>query len=344
MKTKNIFNFISAINLIGLISVIVFTSCSNENLNDLNPPEEINNQSIEIMGKNVAIEDKTLSFENESDFKNLIYQIKNQKSVSTRQNAVVNYSLTTNKSLSIDGFQSLYEIYEEALKVSESYYEREGGYEEFKEIYDCLYFPEYKDDYSAYLPVSDSDLAKILSPKGEVIIGGIVKNMKDINSYEQLRVLGLSIPDIDNIDKEETKDMVSRVTTRTTKQVTLTENEVYTENKRKIWIDIQPNTNYNHPYIVRFDIAFRKKGFLGAWYNHSAVTDFTLTCDSKTYGYYWMRDGKSGSSSHNYYFDVVGNLSDPVENLHGNVKVNYDALANIWFTLYFNNQNVGIPG
>ena len=341
MKTKNIFNFISVITVMGFISVIIMTSCNNENLNDLNLSEEIDNQSIKILGKNVLIEDKTLSFENESEYKDLIYKIKNQKPVSTRHNTVGTYSLTTDKTFNIGGFQSLYEVYEEALSVAESYYEREGGYEEFKKMYDCLYFPEYKDDYSAYLPVSDKYLAKILSPKGEVIIDGVVKNMKDVNSYEQLIELGLAIPDI---DKEETEDMESPVTTRAAKYVTLTENQVYTENKRKIWIDIQPNTNYNHPYIVRFDIAFRKKGFLGAWYNHSAVTDFTLTCDSKTYGYYWMRDGKSGSSSHNYYFDVVGNLSDPVENLHGNVKVNYDALANIWFTLYFNNQNVGIPG
>ena len=68
----------------------------------------------------------------------------------------------------------MYDEYSEAMSVAESYYEREGGYEEFKEKYPHFYYPERGNDYSAYLPVSNFSTAKFISPEGNVIINGEV--------------------------------------------------------------------------------------------------------------------------------------------------------------------------
>jgi hypothetical protein len=54
-----------------------------------------------------------------------------------------------NERIKIENFYSLADYYLDAMGEAESYYEREGEYEEFKEKYNELYFPEYEDDYSA---------------------------------------------------------------------------------------------------------------------------------------------------------------------------------------------------
>ena len=50
-------------------------------------------------------------------------------------------------------FKSLYNEYEEAWEIEEEYYASEEKYNEFKMLFPHLYFPEYKDDYSFFLPV-----------------------------------------------------------------------------------------------------------------------------------------------------------------------------------------------
>ena len=79
--------------------------------------------------------------------------------------------LKTINPLQLDGFHSMYDDYVNALNEAESYYERHGGYEEFKEKYSMLFFPEEGDDYCAYLPISRKNVAKLVNSNGDVIIG-----------------------------------------------------------------------------------------------------------------------------------------------------------------------------
>jgi len=94
----------------------------------------------------------------------------------------------------VEGFYSLYDNFSDAMKEAESYYDREGGYEEFKAKYSSLYFPEYEDDYSAYLPVSDKNIAKFVNKDGDVIIGEENVTFKNIKSYNDLIEAGY-VPD-----------------------------------------------------------------------------------------------------------------------------------------------------
>ena len=78
-------------------------------------------------------------------------------------------------------FISLNSIYEKALDEvtvmegsAEDYYSLKDEYQNY------LYFPEYKEDYGVYLPISDEEVASVLNKDGKVMIGDEVINMKDI--------------------------------------------------------------------------------------------------------------------------------------------------------------------
>jgi hypothetical protein len=58
--------------------------------------------------------------------------------------------------IDVQGFNSLFNIFSKAMDEAESYYDRSGGYEEFKAKYSALYFPEEGDDYSAYRQKSNA--------------------------------------------------------------------------------------------------------------------------------------------------------------------------------------------
>lgn len=340
MIKQTFFNFIV---LIAALSIM--TSCNSESLNDFTSIPDSRGSSVEILGTIVDIEDNKLSFKDENELQSLLSKITDNNIQSTRQSVDFMYLINSKNSFKSEGFISLYDVYEEALSVAESYYEREGGYEEFKEKYSCLYFPEYKNDYSAYLPVNDKDLAKLLTPNGELIIGGRLTNLNNIDAYEQLQELGWGIPDIDNHDYDKSESALSSLSTKATKTVILKAGKSYEENKKKIWVDIKTYApNLNPPSTCRFDVCFRKKGFLGAWYNHDAITDFFLRCTSDTYGPYQFRDGRIGYSSHDYTFLVQAGLNKPVRNMKGTIEVTYDAIPNTWFVLNFDNANTGIPG
>jgi hypothetical protein len=72
------------------------------------------------------------------------------------------------------------------MTEADDYYQREGGYEEFKVKFPNLYYPEYEEDYAAFLPVSDEAIAKLLNQQGKVIIAGKEIDMRDVFSYEKI--------------------------------------------------------------------------------------------------------------------------------------------------------------
>lgn len=193
-----------------------------------------------------------LSFSSEEDFFDAVKSIK--QGVQTK--SLINQ-------LNQDAaFISLYHEYDEAMENADDYYQREGGYEEFKARFPHLYYPEYGEDYSAFLPVKDEDVAKLLNPEGKVIIDGDERDYRDIWSYDQLLELGLGMPEYED---------GYNVTTKTLSDVyTLTVNKQEINSKRKAWITrrgILLDTDlFGLVKYGRLDLCFRKKGILG-WYN-----------------------------------------------------------------------------
>lgn len=227
-----------------------FVACEK---NELNVPETVKE----------ANETNILSFANEAEFQALVANIR-------KGEADPSSKLRSASTTESSGFVSLFDEYEQAMEEADDYYQREGGYEEFKQKFPNLYYPEYKDDYSAYLPVSDEAVAKLLNKEGDVIVAGEVKNMIDIFSYQQLEELELTYPESTNSSRMNTRSSI----VDNVEYVRLEETIYNSDNNRKFFIrvktaDIIPNDTY---YFVRVEsqIIFRKKGFLGAWYNYSS--------------------------------------------------------------------------
>ena len=234
---------------------LLLSSCNNELVEpQVSTPEEnllAIEQSYEI-----------LSFENEESFLDAVEKARNEE---------IPDALLTR---SVDGgkFASLFDEYDQAMEEADYFYQRDGGYEEFKQKFPNLYYPEKDDDYSAYLPISDEAIAKLINPQGKVIINGVERDMRDVFSYEKLKELGLAIPD-------ETETVSSRaVTNNSVIDPTFPYNTILTTSKRKInskrkmWVTIRgiERESKHHPYLkekeARIDFCWRKKGKLG-WYN-----------------------------------------------------------------------------
>lgn len=218
-----------------------------------------------------------LCFNSEEDFRAAVQAIKAGKELS---------GVVTKSSSNAD-FESLYDVFERAMSDADDYYQREGGYEEYKEKYSCLYFPEYNEDYSAFLPVSDEAVAKVLNADGKVLIAGTEVDLRDVWSYEKIMELGLGMPEYDDSDNEETKSFSD--------YFTLTEDRQNVNSKRKAWITLRgiefPEAAAK---IGRVDLCFRKKGILG-WYNGK------MTSRSYTLGQDINFDGRRVKHYHPYY-------------------------------------------
>lgn len=333
MKTKKYLLLTSTL-CIGLAFAFVITSCNRDEA----IVEQAGNEGlVEIMGVSVELKNNTLTLNSESELQDLVFKLKAYQSVSTRQGSDEVFNNDVNKTLCIDGFKSLYDIFVDAMRDAESYYDREGGYEEFKKKYASLYFPEYGDDYSAYLPVSDPALSKFLNSDGEIIIDGETVNMKNISTYEQLRELGLTPPEEVVIISDEGSPSNTRAgdVFFPGAPFQLLPDKTFQMNNRRIWVTLDDVTVDNNARTkAGFDICFRKKGFLGAWYNHWALT--------KTYAHIGPQglrvvDNKTidGYSSHDHSFFLVNGteISTPTttpgyyqKDVYGEALIYYDAL------------------
>lgn len=198
------------------------------------------------------------------------------------------FDLYVSTEKSVSGFNSFYDHFINAMDEAESYYDRDGGYEEFKAKYKKLYFPEEGLDYSAYLPVSDENVAKFLNKTGNVMIGDNIINMIDINSYSQLEALGRTV------SFEEDKSVGPQLRAN----ISFISATYTFGGDRRIWIYTYFLEKRNGVYHNQVEVCFRKKGFLGQWYNYSSST--TLNVGNGLYV-----ASKSGVSSHDYYVECT---------------------------------------
>jgi hypothetical protein len=297
---------------------LLFAACSNDEtlLDDPNAKEETGVYNS-LLDMTIKKSQNVLEFKDESAFKQTVKKL-NEAQTSYRKVDGIEVLAHSDISFKADGFNSIFDDYVDAMNEAENYCDTEEGYYQFKEKYSNLYFPEEGDDYSAYLPVSDKTVAKLLNSKGEVLIGGVRVNMIDINSYEQLTTMGLTPQD------ESTQSLLRSNTCRTSA-------DIYNGKRdRKMWI--KADYTYNQVHI---EVSFRKKGAFGIWYNYSSSSNIAgitycynsiSMLPSNATGFIPWIEPKNESSSHDYYALVDNNV---VQRINGTVYINHQGFEDI---------------
>lgn len=276
------------------LCALVLMSCNNDDKQSISlNKDEILSFYSENISMKLHKKDNMLSFDSKDEFDMVVGKLQEKsKGNATEISRDIKRSESTESLhggyyvdykdvvLGKENFYSLYDHFENAMNEAEEYYDIEGGYERFKSKYSSLYFPEYEDDYSAYLPVSDKNIAKLLNEKGEVMIGGEIVNLINIDSYDKLIELKLA-PEKDNIFPVTKADYPLNNLPETR------------YNDRKLWINVKTQKGGSGVLEeIVVEVMFRKKGFLGAWYNYSSET--ILSWDPG------VAYSKSGFSSHDY--------------------------------------------
>lgn len=283
------------------LSIIILSACTNE-LNQVSDSIISNDNENEIIQHGLKLrsvnDEKILEFQNHEEFNEVLAELsdyKTQSLLTVNNNPYETINPLPEKNIHLDGFHSIYDDFVNAINEAESYYERPGGYEEFKEKYSMLFFPEEGDDYSAYLPISSKNVAKLVNSNGDVIIGGEKINLIDIHSYDDLVNLGLTPPIGDGNQQ-----------LNTTLSYPVNELPEVRCNNRKLWVvtRVTPGPNPAIAQEIRVEVCFRKKGFLGVWYNYSENSRLSWEP-----GVFYV---KSGLSSHDYIWARVYQNGLPV--------------------------------
>lgn len=298
MFSKKLFSY--------LVLGAVLSSCTSDEMPqvsyaDANVEIQTKSNIVCVEGIQFVQEDEMLSFATFDEFQEVVKSLKNSQVIISQLEYIP--MVENDNILQLDNFKSMYKEYEEALEEADNYYDSETHYLEYKEKYSNLYFPEYMDDYSVYLPVSDKDVAKLLNVNGDVKINGNIVNMKDVSTYEKLVELG-----------ETMLDEKSSIMVYSDEYLNGTPEVRKGDNKLKVRVYTEPGSNGVGEVIV-VDVSFRKKGFMGIWYNHKSKT---------TLG--WVNGGswsKSGFSSHDYKFARVYANGAPVK-FAGEMYVDYE--------------------
>ena len=214
-------------------------------------------------------ESSMLSFDSEEDFWAAIQSLR----------AGMEESVIATKSTGIEDFRSLYDEYDQAMTEADEYYQRDGGYEEFKIKFPDLYYPEFGEDYAAFLPVSDEVVSKLLNTDGLVRIAGEVTDLRDVWSYEKILELGLGMPEYEDLLSPETKSLSD--------YITLTEEKQTVNPKRKAWVTLRGISITDPMFMAkigRVDLCYRKKGILG-WYNGKMTSESFIMVGSNRIAY-----------------------------------------------------------
>lgn len=191
-------------------------------------------------------------------------------------------------------FVSLNSIYENALDEVTAMEGTAEEYNTFKEKYqDYLYFPEYKEDYGAYLPVSNEEVASVLNKNGEVMIGEEIVNMKDVFTYSDLQLTGNALYDLEVSPRLSNKDYIGNQYDSGWKEVG--------SRKFKLKAGRRIMDVGKTEIALHIEISFRKKGVFG-WMNYKETTQTTGTYypfSGPLTGSFYQEE--KGRSSHDHY-------------------------------------------
>ena len=311
---------------------IFFVACTND-LEEVTTFDEAN-----FVAKDVEVVDlsnglQTKSSENESEF---ILKFKDEstfnrivKELSTGSDEA---ALAWEKNL---GFTSLNTIFNNAMKEAAYLDESENAYKTFKAKYSkYLYFPEYKEDYGAYLPVSKEEFAFVLNKNGEVMIGDEKRDFTDIETYAQLQLTGEALYDIDeNIPmplnfKED--DYIGNQYDSGWRENPEGDRRLKLKIGRRVY-NRDTQTGY-FALRLHFEISFRKKTWLG-WSNYDSRTITTTTFTINNESTVTCNQTEEGRSSHDHYFITsydypnlylrLGNGEFQTTRINGSAKIEF---------------------
>ncbi len=261
----------------------------------------------------------------------------------------------------LEDFVSIRDIYDQAMEEAESYYDREGGYEEFKEKYPTLYYPEEGEDYGAYIPFQDELIANVLNENGQLIVGEEIIEEPRIDHYDKLKATRRGYYEekpkglYDNDDpKDSPPDYLVDISKDNVyayfmtppvwffeKRIIGPENTsgwIKYSNGKKIKVNLRRITKTNYILGIlpggfrlewHVEICFRKKGFLGFWYNYSSKSTSSVLIIYPNREFASPQAGiynRSGFSSHDINFKAY------VERLYKREgwKNIYDAKTKEW--------------
>lgn len=283
------------------LAVCAFTSCSNDDVLTMNQQEMP--KTILLAGKKVENINGTLSFETKEELNEIADNFISWASTkSDNGTSTINFSQI--EELKKSGFTSLYDVFLNAMNDVDSYYSREGGYEEFKEKYSSLYFPEEGDDISPYLPISDKFMALLADTNGEVLVANEKVSLKDISTYQQLKNLGLTEPDNGIALAAERGDVITG-----TNSISKT-----TVGNNKVWVNTHYKGKDGSIPIAMIEVCFRKKYLLG-WSNHNSNTSIKFGTGYGLHNYkgaeHESMSACHGFSSHDYYFSIYNKVGIP---------------------------------
>lgn len=290
--------------ILPVLSLLMLGACSNDAEKIPNNSGTIDEGIIHNADLNISIEKRNdvLVFNSNEEFQEIVSKFSspsNSKEIVTKSSTASSDAIYSNTiqtsdiTLKGNGFYSLYDYFIDAMNEAESYYDRPGGYEEFKAKYSMLYFPEEGDDYSAYLPIKDKNIAKLLNSNGEVSINGKTINLKDISSYKQL-------VDLDFAPVEED------YTVPTTRAgYPLNELPEVRCNDRRLWVrtEVRGGSSPGVAEEIAIQVRFRKKGLFGKWYNYGSTTylkfepngrELSIKDQNSTHEYKWARVFQNG--------------------------------------------------
>lgn len=282
-------------NVSLFLLLLTITSCTNdlETLEGSFPYEP---------EKDIVLLDGNSLTKSSNDEANNILQFKNQtilnETISSLKKMTNEERLSWEKDMN---FVSLNSVYENALDEVTAMDGTAEEYNDLKQKYqDCLYFPEYKEDYGFYLPVSKEELASVLNKNGEVMVGEKIINMKDIYEYRDLQLTGKALYDLEILPRLSNKDYIGNQYDSGWKE---NGNRKYKLKAGRRIMDVGRTE-----IALHIEISFRRKGAFG-WMNYKETTQTT--------GNYYPYQGpivatfyqeERGRSSHDHYIERGSSL------------------------------------
>lgn len=213
----------------------------------------------------------------------------------------------------LEGFNSLQDLFEQALSDFDNVDETESSYMAFKQKYEqYLYFPMYKEDMGFYLPIIEEEKAILANLNGLVIVGEEIRNLKNIFNYSDLQTTGKAYYDLNNSMTLKATALVNSSTVSDFIGDEVDSGWFYdSDGDRKLRFKfgrksnkqninpIPPSTSgFNFRMYLKLEISFRKKTWLG-WANYKSETNtnmkFFIEGREFTYNFH-----KKADSSHDW--------------------------------------------
>lgn len=307
MKTKTLV-------IISLLALITF-SCNNED-NSLSDMQQ--NNDFELVNlKDFA--DTSLTLRSATTENQLVLRFKDEAAYERTVEKLQGMSKEERLrwTTTLEGFNSLQEIFNQAMVDVDDVDETEASYMAFKEKYDqYLYFPMYKEDMGFYIPVVEQEKAAFINSNGLVIIDNEVKSLRNITCYADLQKTGQAYYSLD-------ENISTRISVGANTCGDFIGEEIDSgwfqdkDNDRKLRFKFGRKGNKkninpippsaSNPYAtqgnqfemkLKLEISFRKKTWIG-WVNYSSETKTTMKfiINGKPYDY---THNESGNSSHDW--------------------------------------------